>query len=44
MLGRSHFDTSCLLQRHKIYVGALTMQDLADDYERLQEVFGKDLK
>jgi len=42
MLGLSHFATSELLQRRRIYVGALTMQDLEDDHRRLEELFNKD--
>ena len=42
ILGLSHLETSELLQRRKIYVGSITMQDLEDDHRRLEEVFSKD--
>jgi predicted HTH domain antitoxin len=41
LLGLDRFETSALLQKHKIYVGALTMDDLEADYQTLSALFKK---
>jgi predicted HTH domain antitoxin len=41
MLGLDRFETTELLQQHRVYVGALTMEDLEADYQRLRKVFSK---
>lgn len=41
MLGLDRFETTELLQRHRIYVGAITMEDLEEQQRILERVMGK---
>jgi predicted HTH domain antitoxin len=41
LLGLDRFATTELLQRHQIYVGALTLEDLEEQHRILEEVMGK---
>ncbi len=41
MLGLDRLETSELLQRHRIYRGSLTMEDLEEDERTLNAVMGK---
>ena len=41
MLGLDRFQTSALLQKHQIYVGSLTMEDMEGDFQRMQKLFSK---
>lgn len=41
MLGLDKIQTSELLQRHKIYIGSITMEDLEEQQRMMEEVMGK---
>lgn len=41
VLGLDRFQTSALLQRHRIYEGSITMEDLEEQRETLNRVMGK---
>jgi predicted HTH domain antitoxin len=41
MLGLDHIRTSELLQRHRIYRGSITMEDLERDWQTLNDLFKK---
>ena len=41
MLGLDRFETSELLQRQGIYVGAITMEDLDEQQRLMEKVMGK---
>jgi predicted HTH domain antitoxin len=41
MLGLDRFETTALLQRREIYVGALTMEDLEEQQRIMERVMGK---
>lgn len=41
MLGLDRFETDAYLQRHRVYEGSLTMEDLASDRSTLEDLLKK---